>query len=55
MNILPTIGLAIAMIALAVILLGIKIFFVKGGRFPSVHAHNNAELRRRGVGCHHDM
>ena len=49
MNILPTIGLAIAMIALAVILLGIKIFFVKGGRFPSVHAHNNAELRRRGV------
>jgi len=34
--ILITIGL----IAVAVVLLGVKVLFVKGGEFPSGHAHN---------------
>lgn len=42
---------AILLIGLAVLLLGVKVFFVKGGKFPSGHAHDNSELRRKGVGC----
>ena len=32
---------AILLIGLAVLLLGVKVFFVKGGKFPSGHAHDN--------------
>lgn len=42
---------AILLIGLAVLLLGVKVFFVKGGKFPSGRAHDNPELRRKGVGC----
>jgi multisubunit Na+/H+ antiporter MnhC subunit len=30
-------------IALSILLLGVKVFFVKGGKFPSAHAHNIME------------
>ncbi|MCM1518638.1 MAG: hypothetical protein NC117_08360 [Pseudoflavonifractor sp.] len=43
--------IAIILIAIAVVLLGVKVFFVKGGRFPSSHVHDNAALRRRGISC----
>ncbi len=46
-----TVILAIVLIALAVLLLGVKVLFVKGGKFPSGHAHDIPELRRRGIGC----
>ncbi|MDE6371736.1 MAG: hypothetical protein K2K92_09650 [Duncaniella sp.] len=52
MPILPVICLSVLLLAVAVVLLGVKVLFVKGGRFPSGHAHDSAELRRRGVGCH---
>ena len=39
---------AILLIGLAVLLLGVKVFFVKGGKFPSGHAHDNPELAQ---GC----
>jgi hypothetical protein len=45
---------AILLIALAVILLGVKIFFVKGGRFPNTHIHSNPEMRKRGITCAQD-
>ncbi|MDE6556207.1 MAG: hypothetical protein K2K55_04505 [Duncaniella sp.] len=51
---LLTILLSVLFIAVAVGLLGVKVFCVKGGRFPSGHVHDNPELRRRGIGCHHD-
>lgn len=35
----------------AVLLLGVKVLFVKGGKFPSGHVGGNAELRRRGISC----
>ncbi len=44
-----------SLLGIAVVLLGVKALFVKGGQFPSGHAHDNSELRRRGVGCHRDM
>jgi len=43
--------LTLALIALAVLLLGVKVFFVKGGRFPRTHIHDNQALRRRGIKC----
>ena len=55
MTILLSIGLAALLIGIAVLMLGVKVFFVKGGKFPTGHAHDNAELKRRGVGCHHDL
>lgn len=43
--------LAIIILLAAVALLGVKVFFVKGGKFPSGHAHDNPALRRKGVTC----
>ena len=55
MTTLLSIALAAGLLGIAVVLLGVKALFVKGGQFPSGHAHDNSELRRRGVGCHRDM
>lgn len=52
-TILITAGLAVILIGLAFVALGVKALFVKGGRFPSGHAHDLPELRRRGIGCAH--
>lgn len=43
--------LSILIIALCVLLLGVKVFFVRGGRFPSGHVHSSPALRRRGISC----
>lgn len=42
---------AIVLLLLCVLLLGIRVLFVKGGRFPSGHIHDNAGLRTRGIDC----
>lgn len=54
-QILVLILLSAALIGVAVVLLGVKVLFVKGGRFPSGHAHDLPELRRKGVSCHRDL
>lgn len=54
MKILLPVGLSVLLVGLAVALLGVKALFVKGGKFPSGHAHDIPELKRRGIGCHHD-
>ncbi|MCH5326211.1 MAG: hypothetical protein J1E29_03290 [Duncaniella sp.] len=51
---LLTIAICIALLGVAIMLLGVKALFVKGGSFPSPHAHDNPALRQRGVGCHRD-
>ncbi len=33
------------------VLLGVRVFFVKGGRFPNGHVSGNRALRDRGIGC----
>ncbi len=43
--------LSIMLVALAVVLLGIRVFFVKGGKFPSTHIHSSETMRKRGIGC----
>ncbi|MDO4319866.1 MAG: hypothetical protein Q4C34_04755 [Bacteroidales bacterium] len=48
---MKTVILTIVLIALCIVLLGVKVFFVKGGRFPSGHVGHSPEMRRRGIGC----
>ncbi|MBQ9077030.1 MAG: hypothetical protein IJY31_04225 [Muribaculaceae bacterium] len=43
--------LAVALLAIAVVLLGVKVLFVKGGKFPSGHVHDIPALRNKNVGC----
>lgn len=47
--------LTILLLLLAVILLGVKVLFVKGGKFPSGHIASNPEMRKRGIGCAKDL
>ena len=42
-----TILLTMAIVALAFILLGIKVIFVKGGKFPNTHIGANKEMKKR--------
>ncbi len=48
---MTTVFLAILLLALAFILLGVKVLFVKGAEFPSGHIHDSAALRRKGISC----
>lgn len=42
---MKTLLLVFLLMGLAVLALGVKVFFVKGGRFPSGHAHDIPALR----------
>lgn len=44
----------IGLIAFATVLLGIKVFFTKNGRFPNTHIHGNPEMKKRGITCARD-
>lgn len=46
--------LSIAIVGLSFVLLGVKVLFVKGGRFPSGHIGHSKEMRKRGISCAHD-
>ena len=49
-----TLLLTLAIVGLAVLLLGVKVFFFRGGRFPNTHIHDNEEMRKRGITCAQD-
>lgn len=44
----------VGLLALAVMLLGVKVLFVKGGKFPSGHVKDIKTLRDKGIGCASD-
>ncbi|MDR0896122.1 MAG: hypothetical protein LBN06_12650 [Prevotellaceae bacterium] len=48
---LHTILITLLIVAICLILLGIKVIFVKGGTFPSGHISDSEAMRRRGIGC----
>ncbi len=48
---MKTVFLAIIIVALAFVLLGVKVLFVRGGKFPSGHVHDNPALRQKGIRC----
>lgn len=43
--------LTLVLVGIAMLLLGIRVLFVKNGKFPSGHVRDNAALRRKGIGC----
>ncbi len=43
--------LTIIIVAVSILLLGIKIFFVKGGRFPQTHIGDNPDMKKIGITC----
>lgn len=46
--------LTIVLLAFAILLMGVKVFFKKGGRFPSGHVSDSPALRKKGIGCSMD-
>ena len=50
-NMMYVVILSVVLLAIAVLLMAVKIIFVKGGKFPSHHAHDSEALRKKGVKC----
>lgn len=48
---LDTVFISLLIVAISVALLGVKVFFVKNGRFPNGHVSGNKAMRERGIGC----
>ena len=48
---LNTILITLLIVAICLILLGINVFFVKGGKFPNGHVSGNKALRNKGISC----
>lgn len=48
---IETVLITLLIVAISLALLGVKVFFTKGGRFPNGHVSGNKALRRRGVSC----
>lgn len=48
--------ISIILVGLAVVLLGVKVLFVKGASFPSGHIGRSKALGEKGIHCatHHD-
>lgn len=46
-----TILITLLIVAISLLLLGVKVFFTKNGKFPNGHVGNNKALRERGIGC----
>lgn len=44
--------LSVALLLVCVLLMAVRVLFVKGGKFPDGHAHS-PRLRQKGVGCCH--
>lgn len=45
------IGTTFVIVLLAVLLLGIRVFFTKRGKFPNIHIGQNKSMRKKGIGC----
>lgn len=43
--------ISVVLLFAGVLLLGIRIFFVKGGKFPNIHIGGNTALKKQGVTC----
>ncbi len=48
---LYTVIISSILLLAAVLLLGIRVFFVKDGKFPNIHIGNINALKEKGVSC----
>ena len=46
-----TILITLLIVAISLLLLGVKVFFTKGGKFPNGHVSGNKALRSKGIDC----
>ena len=49
---MATILLSVGVIALCIVLLGVKVFCVKVGKFPSMHIHDKPAIREKHISCY---
>ncbi len=50
-NMLQAFIISAVLLFIGVLLLGVRIFFVKGGEFPNIHIGGNQALKNKGVHC----
>jgi hypothetical protein len=43
--------IALGIVGISILLLGIRVFFVKGGKFPNFHIDGNKALKSKGIHC----
>lgn len=48
---LKVLVIVIIIVGISVLLLGIKVFFTKNGKFPNTHIGGNKALSKRGITC----
>ncbi len=48
---MQTLIITFILVALSVLLLGVKIFFVPKGKFPNIHIGGSKALKKKGVHC----
>lgn len=48
---LDTILITLLIVAICLVLLGVKVFFTKNGKFPNGHVSGNKALRDKGIDC----
>lgn len=48
---IKTILIGAGILFIAVLLMGVKIFFTKEGKFPDIHIGDNKAMQERGIGC----
>lgn len=48
---IETLLITLIIVGAAILLLGIRIFFIKGGKFPYFHVDGNKKLNRKGIFC----
>lgn len=46
-----TILITLLIVAISLLLLGLNVFFTKGGKFPNGHVSGNKVLREKGISC----
>lgn len=46
-----TLLLTVIILVICVLLLGVRVFFVKGGKFPETHVSGNKALGKKGISC----
>ena len=46
-----TILIGAGFLFIAVLFMGVKVFFTKEGKFPDIHIGDNKAMQERGIGC----
>lgn len=48
---LQTIIISIILLAIGILLMGVRVFFTKKGSFPNTHISNSQAMKDRGISC----